>query len=329
MASLHFIGFEGRIEEISPDAKSTCLVLDANLILKLLRYNSGNDVLSEEVHKFLETSKQLSQVAWSLPTPKLAIDPFLGLIELTGQNKRPNIRKFLEIFDELLGGVFGIAGYHPNWVIEVYATAMIAQVGVMPSLEATLHKVYSLICSSDKPSDDEILARCEELLTWILKRHDRLTLIGGPLLYASAFAIAGSPDARHILKVAQALKGDRTATAHNVAWDFLYGLRMSMEFHRNDLENCIVCTFDKALAGFLGSKSHEGPRANLTSESMPQVVPIHGKVTPFKFRRLDNTNLEKQLFTMFLNFYTVLDKVEVDSFKFGPGSLFNGAGDST
>ncbi len=314
---LHFIGFDGVLGDISPTNTNVCYVLDANVILPLLRYSSGKEALPVSYRSFLSVSKKVAQQAWDAPTPKMAIDPILGLIELTKQNEHPDIGKFLKTYDEFLQGTYGIKEYHPAWVIQTYVAAMAAQVGTLPSIVVTLEKTYSLTEGPDRLDDDEILARCEELLSWLWQNHQKLTLIGGPLLYAAVFAIAGSPDARNLVKANKARKENQRVLAKNVAWDLLYWMRMEVEYHRAALSDCVICTSDRALASLLASRVNRGPRVGLTSDSPPQTIESYGTITPFKFRRLENTQLEKRIVAMLTKFQAFLNKAEAESFKFG------------
>ena len=319
-SSLYFTGFEGSIENIPQDTANVLYVLDANVVLQLIRLDKGG--ASAAIGNFLANSKPLVATSWNAPSPKLAIDPTMGIIELTRQHQRPNAKEFLSAFDALVCKLYDINDYSSRWALETYIAAMAASIGVLPSIVATIEKTYSLISREDKISDEVIVNTLHSLLSWLLQNHDRLTLIGGPLLYATSYAIAGSPDARHLLKVNDARKGNARIVAKNVAWDFLYWLRLDVEYQRSDLEDCIICTSDRALAGLLGSRINRGPRGKLTSGSPPQLVESYGTINPFKFRRLENTKLESQLESMVMNFLARLDKLEDNSFKFG----FRGSG---
>jgi len=247
----------------------------------------------------------------------MAINPILAIIELTKQHKEEDYSKFSEVFFELIGGVYGIEDYSPDWLKAVYELVMKAQVSLHSSIVLTLRKVYALCSLSEKIENHKIIESCSELSDWLRSNHTELQFIGGPLLYASVYAIAGSPDAKLLLKVNKALKGDCNEVASNVAWDFLYWILMEMEFHRNDYENAILCTADRSLSIIASSRVNLGPRSGLSSKSKPGNIDSYGFIEPYKFKRLENTSLEANLKEVFASLFLYLSQHEEQSFKFG------------
>lgn len=321
-ADLYFIGFKGAITNLESGAKNVSYVLDSNLVLKLIRSHNKNEILSSNQQHFYQVSMRVANKEWGLSNPKIAINPVLAILELTKQHKKVDYKRYELMFNELLQSIYGVYGYDPIWVNQSYLAAMQALVSIHPSIVNTVMGVWSYIDKVDKPTDIQIISGCEKFLNWIWRNQEQLVLIGGPLLYVSMYAIAGSPDAQLILKVKKARKENdlnsaKLDVANNVAWDFLYWVLQELEYHRAELSDVIVCTSDRPLARLLSSRINQGIRSGINSNSPSQFIETHGDFYPFKFKRLESTKLEKKLEEMLISFHMALIQNSSDSFKFG------------
>ena len=110
-----------------------------------------------------------------------------------------------------------------------------------PSIAKLIEITYSLIPSGDTPTDEEVLRGIDLLLQWLWANNENLEVIGGPIIYVCTYAIAGSPDARKIIKLNKARKGhvNIEALSKNIAWDFLYWVMLEFEYHYAKYSNTI------------------------------------------------------------------------------------------
>ena len=315
---LYFVGHQGLMEKLRLDQGTTMYIPDSNLVMKLLHNKgSANQSLSEKHKQYLSISKASVRVHWHHEKKWIPVNPTLALMELSKQHQKPNLTAYLNLFDELFGGVYGIYDVAPEWVISTYFAAMQAHISTYPSISNTVQKTYSLIPPQDKPSDTETLRACEKLFQWIWLEKDNLAMIGGPLLYLCVYAIAGSPDARKFIKYSKAKKGDVKSFADNVSWDLLYWLMLEVEYHRNAYQNTIICTSDHSLAELLSSRVNKGPRGQTITDEECADVESFGDLHPFKLSRLENTPLERKIEKLLLELLFSVNLVEQDTISIG------------
>ncbi len=311
--SLYFVGHRGLIQRLDAGQRHTMYVPDANLVLSLLRARSKGETLSGRHKHFLSVTKQAINHSWHQQKRWIPVNPVLALMELTQQHRRPNFRTYFELHQELFSKVFCIRNVAPEWVAETFLSALKAQISTLPSIARTIETVYELCSDEEKPSDSDVIESCEKLFEWMWLERERLALIGGPLIYLSIYAFAGSPQARAFIKYAKR----SPTTASNVAWDMLYWIMLELDYHQPRYENTVVCTSDRALGEFLGSRTNQGPRGQVDPRGQPQYVEAYGDFSPAKLKRLENTKLEQDIFDRYLQFMCYMERVESNSIKFG------------
>ncbi len=291
---------------------------DANLVLSLLQSNLKGMKLIGRHKDFLSVSKQAVRRSWHRNKQWIPIDPILALMELTKQNVTRDYQAYLKLHNEFFKHIYGIHDVAPEWIAYTYLAAIKALVSTHPSIYRTIEAVYSFCPSEDKPSDSAVIAGCNAFFNWIWEERARLSLIGGPLIYIGVYAICGSPQARAFIKYSK-----RSAeTAKNVAWDLLYWVMLEIDYHQGRYENTVVCTSDHALAELLSSRVNKGPRGQMRTSNETVSVHSYGDFYPVKFKRIENTKLEREIFQKFMQLLRALEIAENDSIKFGFNNLY-------
>jgi hypothetical protein len=312
--SLYFIGHEGVMQRLHMGQRSTMYIPDSNVVLSLLRSTSKGKELSSRHKHFLSVSKQAVNYSWHQLEKWIPVNPVLALMELTKQHLKPDFEVYLDLHNELFANVYGIDNVALQWVVESYLAALKVQIGTLPSISKTIEAVYSLCPDEDKPSDSSVITSCEKFFTWIWQEKENLSLIGGPLMYISIYAICGSPQARTFIKYSKR----SSSTAENVAWDLLYWAMLEFDYHENRYENTVICTSDYAMAELLASRINQGPRGQVSLiNGAVEYVETFGDFSPVKFKRLENTKLEREILQRFLPFLSALSIAEDDCIKYG------------
>jgi hypothetical protein len=198
--TLYFVGHDGLMQALNAGCVNTMYIPDSNLVLSLLQSNSKGTKLVGRHKNFASVSKQAVNRSWHQNKQWIPVNPILALMELTKQNVSPDYQTYFKLHNEFFERVYGVQDVAPEWVAATYLAAFKAHVSTHPSISRTIEAVYSFCPSEDKPSDSAAMARCEEFFNWIWKERTRLTLIGGPLMYLSVYAICGSPQARAFIK---------------------------------------------------------------------------------------------------------------------------------
>lgn len=305
------------MQALDADHVDTMYIPDANLVLSIMQSNSKGTKLAGRHKHFVSVSKQAVRRSWHQHKQWIPVNPILALMELTKQNVKPNYQAYLKLHNEFFERTYGVRDVSPEWVAAAYLAALKAHVSTHPSISRTIEAVYSFCPAEDKPSDSAAIACCEDFFNWIWEEKARLTLIGGPLMYLSVYAICGSPQARACIKYSK-----RSAeTAKNVAWDLLYWIMMEMDYHQGRYENTVVCTSDSALAELLSSRVNKGPRGQVSASCEESVVDSYGVFYTVKFKRLENTKIEKVIFQKLVQLFSALAVADNDSTKFGFNEL--------
>jgi hypothetical protein len=317
LGELYFSGFRGSIKTLKRTPGKIMFVLDANLILNLMNKNLEYDDFPNSYKDFLRISRNKAYKSWSMRGKWIPIDPVLAIMELTKQDKKQDFKIYEAYFNDFFEKIYRINNFDPRWIYSTYEVALKAVSNTHPSIKKTIEKLYKFIAKNDKPTQEEIIAGCDKFIEWIWSERDDLVLIGGFLFYVAIYAIAGSPEARQVIKLNKIKKEGASEVANNVAWDFLYWLNLDTRYFINKYDNTIICTGDKALATLLGSKEHTGSRFSTKEIDKSEYVEAKGNIKPYKFKRLENTKLEKTLYYKFMNLYLNLDRVIHDSVKFG------------
>jgi hypothetical protein len=315
--ALRFVGHNGEITNLRRLSPKTMFVVDSNLVLNLLSNHDKLNKIPQAYFEFLLASRQRAHTGWKIRERFIPVDPVLAIMELTKQNSTADFPAYHAYFDDFFRKIYSLGDYDPAWVKHTYEPALRLVQTTQPSIQETVVKVFSLIPASGKHSNKTILDACSEFLQWVLEEQGRLVLIGGPLLHAAIYAIAGSPIAQKLLKVERARRADQNQVASNVAWDFMYWIHLDMNYHFKRYDNTIVCTADNALMDLLIQRQNMGPRLSSSASYMLAEIPSTGKIIPIPLARVDTTSLGDELTKLLLKFWQQLDANSTEDIKFG------------
>lgn len=311
--SLYFIGHTGLLDKLDGNNTNTMYVLDANLILSLIQSKASGVRLSERHLHFVEISKQAVEYSWQKNKKWIPINPIFGLMELKKQHTTPNLKTYLKMYDELFKDFYGVKDVAPEWVTDTYIQALQAHVSTHPSITRLIEAIYTLCPVGDTVSDDDAIKGCDNFLRWIWKERASLALVGGPLIYLGIYAICGSPQARAFIKYSK-----RSALqARNVAWDILYWVLLEVSYHQDKYDDTVICTSDLHLAELLSSRINKGPRGQIKNLLDGEDIESYGDLHLIKFKKLENTKLEKIIFQKVRILLNALYLTENNSHKFG------------
>lgn len=318
---LRFVGHRGEITNLRRLPAKTMFVADSNLVLRLASKNEGFEGLPKSYRSFLLATRQRAHSGWKIREKFIPIDPTFAIMELTKQNIKPDFAAYLDYFNNFFKSVYLLDGYDPLWVRSTYEPAIDLIKATVPSIQETVLKTFSLIPSSGKHSNQLILDACDKFLDWVKSEQTRLVLIGGPLLLAAIYAIAGSPQAQKLLKVERSRRSDPCAVASNVAWDFMYWIHLDMNYHFKRYESTVVCTADSALIDLLVQRFNTGPRLDGKASYAVTEVPSTGTIRTPTLARIDDTTLGQKIATRLINFWKHIDDASTDDVKFGLNNL--------
>jgi hypothetical protein len=314
---LRFVGHTGEITNLRRLTPKTMFVVDSNLVLNLLSNHDKANKIPQPYFEFLLASRQRAHTGWKVRERFIPIDPVLAIMELTKQNSKADFPAYHAYFDDFFRKIYSLRGYDPTWVKHTYEPALRLVQSTQPSIQETVVKVFSLVPAPGKHSNKTILDACDEFLQWVLEEQDRLVMIGGPLLHAAIYAIAGSPVAQKLLKVERARRDDRNHVAGNVAWDFMYWIHLDMNYHFKRYDNSVVCTSDTALIDLLIQRQNMGPRFSANASYVLTDIPSVGALSPTPLARVDSTSLGDELIKRLLEFWKQLDANSTEHIKFG------------
>jgi len=323
MGELYFIGHNGRIKTLKRKEGKIMYVPDSNLVLKLLQQSKSDSKLESTHLEYLRVTRNRAYRLWNQQQRWIPINPVLAIMELSKQDKRPDFKSYLRYYNDFFGQVYNINNCDEKWIYSVYITAMRQLVTTHPSIAKTIKTAYTLIPDGDKPSDEEILKGIDLLLQWLWINKENLEVIGGPVLYVCTYAIAGSPDARKIIKLKNARKENSNIEllAKNIAWDLLYWVMLEFEYHYAKYSNTILCTEGKDLANLLAQRVNSGPRGQIRVPDGINSVELDGQFKPFKFKRLEGTKLEYQISIGIMEFLKTINNSTSDFILFGENKL--------
>lgn len=315
--SLYFVGHKGLMQTLDAGNADTMYITDSNLVLTLTQSVHKENKLPSKHQHFLAVSKHAVMHSLHQKQQWIPINPILGLMELTKQNIAPNFDSYIKLYKEFFEGIYGIQDVAPEWVASTYLAALKAHVSTHSSISRTIEAVYSCCPLDDKPTNSATIKSCEKFFTWIWNERSSLNFIGGPLMYVAVYALCGSPQARAFIKHSKR----STETAKNVAWDMMYWIMLEIYYHQGKYENTIVCTSDRALAELLSSRVNRGRRGQVDALGDTRYIESHGDFSPVKFKRLENTKLEDDIFVMLAKLLTALEITGEDYVKFGFNEL--------
>lgn len=318
---LRFVGHSGEITDLRRLPAKTMFVADSNLVLRLVTKNELFEELPKSYRNFLLTTRQRARIGWKVRERFIPIDPTFAIMELTKQDLKPDFDAYLVYFNNFFKSVYLLDGYDPLWVRSSYEPAINLIEETVPSIQRTVLKTFALIPPSGKHNNQVILDACDNLLDWVKSEHGNLVLIGGPILLAAIYAIAGSPQAQKLIKVERSKRTDPFAVASNVAWDFMYWIHLDMNYHFKRYDNIVVCTADGALVDLLTQRLNTGPRFGGRAAFVAMEVPSTGTITIPTLARLDDTNLGIQVATRLIDFWKYMDDNSTEDVKFGLNTL--------
>ena len=298
---LRFVGHAGELSRLPTKSGSTMFVPDSNLLLNLLRTKGSLTKLPPAYQEYLRVVRRHVGQQWHERKSFIPVNPTYAAFELSRSGTAANKPKFDEFFYGYLRDMHGIWDVDPRWGDACFDELQRHVANVLPSFAAVFEKTFALLPAADSPSDLEIEEACDALFAWVVANVDELAVIGGPAMYVATYALAGSPDARHLMKVKEARKGRAAEVSRNVAWDFVYLQHQELSYLYRKYDETILCTADAPLAALVASKIHRGPRYAPTSLLHAAAVEVDGELTPFKFRRLDpGTKLGDRLLGKYL-----------------------------
>lgn len=321
---LRFVGHGGEITNLRRLPAKTIFVADSNLVLRLISKNELFQDLPKSYRNFLLATRQRARIGWKVREKFIPIDPTFAVMELTKQDLTPDFAAYLDYFSNFFKLVYLLDGYDPSWVKSSYDCALSLIEETVPSIQRTVLKIFSLIPPSGKHKNQVILDACDSFLEWVKSEQSSLSLIGGPLLHAAMYAIAGSPQAQRLIKVERSKRTDPFSVATNVAWDFMYWIHLDMNYHFKRYDNTIICTADGALVELLTQRRNTGPRFDHKGAFAAMEVPSTGIIAAPTLARLDDTTLGNQVAARIIDFWKYMDSNSTDDVKFGFNHLRNG-----
>jgi hypothetical protein len=267
-------------------------IVDANCLLNLLRHGAEYRRLPSSYRAFLLASRVRVRTCWHERHRYIPINPTFAAMELSTRDGQVDAARFHRYFSDFLARLYGINDVDPRWVDDCFALARNLVASFMPSLIAIVQEASRLMPPAE--ADERCMeVAAMELCDWLETQAESLAVVGGIPLYVAIYAIAGSPEARRILKVS---KRDEPSAAQNVAWDFLYAVFRDLSYLHYQNQDDIFCTADDALAELLLAKIPVGPRYDPAMSSHTVAFESFGSLTPFPLRRLNEaTRLSKCL----------------------------------
>jgi hypothetical protein len=288
-------------------------VPDANLVLTLLKTKGQAKTLPAEYQNYLAITRRHVGLQWQERKRYIPVDASLASLELSQSGDRViNRSKFDRYFYDHIQIVHGLFNVNPSWVDRFFEPMSQLVSAQLPSLAAIFEKALDLIPPGDTASDTTVEAACDELFGWLLTKRDDLSVLGGPAMYVAVYAIAGSPDARRIMKVHDARKSGSNEVAWNVAWDFIYLHHMDGLYLSDKYEQNVFCTGDGALATLMASRVHKGPRYTPEALASLDSLEVGGDLESFKFKKLENTKLSKRIAEKYAKIMTEIAETTVD-----------------
>lgn len=298
---LRFVGHAGALSSLPTKSGNTMFVPDSNLLLNLRRTKGSLTKLPPAYQEYLRVVRRHVGQQWHERKSFIPVNPSYAAFELSRSGTAANKPKFDEFFYGYLRDMHGVWDVDPRWGDACFDELQRYVANVLPSFAAVFEKTFMVLPAAESPSDSEIEEACDELFAWVVANVDELSVIGGPAMYVATYAVAGSPDARHLMKVKEARKGNPAEVAKNVAWDFVYLQHQEPSYLYRKYDETIFCTSDAPLAALVASKIHRGPRYEPALLLNTETVEVDGELTPFKFRRLDpGTKLGDRLLDKYL-----------------------------
>jgi hypothetical protein len=274
-----------------------------------LRTKGDPKELPYEYQNYLSITRRFVGVQWHERKRYIPVDASFAALELSqssaGCFNRTEFEKYFYDYIQIVHGIYNVS---PSWVQGFFEHMRRFVEAQLTSFAAIFEKTLELITPGDTASDAEIEISCNELFDWLLANKDDLVSIGGLAIYAAVYAIAGSPDARRVLKVKDARKSGSNEVAWNVAWDFVYLSYMDNLYLFKPYSQSTLCTADAALANLMASRIHKGPQYSQELLNTQDSFEVDGDLEPFKFKKLEGTKLSKRIFDKYLETLAKIEK---------------------
>lgn len=306
--TLFYINHDGVHTDISHLPPRTYLFLDSNVCIKIWQRNRDQDV--DDLIHFLRNSNQRHSFSKNGGYP---VDLALASAENSKQDIKPKYIKFAREFEKTFKIIFPGSEYQSEWLQKKHWNTLKIIRSCKDSTEKTISKIYELV-EEKTPKSNQILENCDELISWLWRNKENLSHITGHLIYLGVYAIAGSPEAKMILKSSSK---SAHGSARNVAWDFMYWICMEIDYLFDDMESIAICTYDKGLCTLLGQRRNLGPRYIPSEFGQFEYLLSHGELNGFQLARLEDTKLAGQIRDKLAFFWKSLDAFSTDTLKVG------------
>lgn len=317
MDNLRFVGHTGEITNLRRLPAKSMFVFDANTVLTLLRLVRQGGRTPPKYGTLLLVSRARVHLQWKQREKFLPVDPVFGVMELTKQDLAEDYAAYFDYIHSFFATIYQVRDCDPAWFRWVYEAALEHLQFTHHSVDLTIRKILSLAPASGSIKNADILRKVDEFLSWVIERHEELTMIGGPLLQLAVYAVAGEPGAHRFLKLARVAKDGAAMVARNVAWDLLHWINLEMHYHRRKYESTIVCTADQALADFLQLRRNLSPRIGRAAAEASRVVESFGTQKLPALSKIDETRLGLEIAQRLIAFWRQLAVVSKDDIRFG------------
>lgn len=318
LGTIRFIGHTGELKSLSRLHPKTMFVLDANTVMNLGRHVDSGTGLDDAYMRLLRETRRRVHLQWSKRVKFIPVEAAFAFMELTKQDLSADYPAYEARYCRFLADVYGVSDVDPQWIRDTFEPMARLTETVHRSIGETLQVLMASAPPSGRLDQTEVLRRVDDFLDWMVCERERLVMIGGPLLFLAAYAIAGSPDAQRFLKLAKLRKEGLEAVSRNVAWDFMHWVNLDFHYHYAKYPNTVVCTSDQALADFLLVRRNRGPRDAKEALQRGNVVESFGDLDLPRLARLTDTRLGEELGRRMLRFWQRLGPLSDADVWFGP-----------
>lgn len=298
---LYILGRAGRVTRFPSNLKRPMFILDSNVVVSVGKALERGTPLSKSHRMFLRASQRQVGIQWYERSSYIPVQPTLSALELESNPSKEILREeFAKRFEKYVLLAHGIHNLSRDWIYEFYEPMERFASELADSYKWVVLKYFELLPGGDKPPDSEIRVAVEALFDWAKKESDNLAQVGGPLFYVIVYALAGSPEARRLLKTHELKKALPEEISKNVAWDFVHLHNYYSTLMLNKYVDVFFCTEDKALALLIDSAQYTGPLYSSDEILQADSIQVEGTVRPFKLKRLEGTRLENELLSNYV-----------------------------
>ncbi len=283
---LRLAGHFGEIFQPKNAPPRSMFIPDANVVLTLLRHANTPAALPKPYRDLLLTTRFRVRRYWHEREREILVNPTIASLELSKQDRARDYEKFLSYQRDFYRRIYLIDNVDPSWIEGCYDSAIRLMDSTFRGMEQTVSAALQRM-PAETADESTVLKAVDEFCGWLEQNVDSLATVGGPSLFVPVLAMAGSGEARRILKVTRISRDGIEDIARNVAWDFMYFAHREISYFARRYDNDIFCTADDALATLLLMKTNLGPRFAPASFDVMTDVPAFGDFRPFPCARLD------------------------------------------